>query len=476
MSGADLRRKLWRLWLALSLALVAWLANAMLTDATDKTVFMPGDLSPGHHQLQHACAACHSDPLGGGEVLQDACIRCHGEVRKKPFDSHPASKFRDPRNADRLGNIDALHCITCHTEHRPEITRKNGVTQPRDLCFHCHRDIAEDRPSHDGMAFTTCATNGCHNFHDNRSLYTRFLITHLEEPDLLDEPVVPPREFARVLEQIVDYPREQYPVRPLSLADADATVALPADMEEQSADWAASAHARSGVNCSACHQPKSPDGSRAHWNDRPGETVCANCHSLEVERFGKGKHGMRTASRLPALMVSDARLPMRDDAGHRQLTCNSCHEAHRYDVVHAAADACMGCHNDTHTVAYEDSPHAVLWRRETNGELPDGRGVSCATCHMPRIDFDVDEWSSRIMVDHNQSANLSPSTKMIRSPCLSCHGLEFSIDALSDLKLIDNNFRRRPSVHVETMDLAAVENVRRREESGNDDDAGMFGF
>ena len=205
-----------------TIGLLLWLSNTMLTESTDKTVFMPGDLTDGHYQLQLACTACHGDPLGGRDVLQDACVNCHGDDRKKPFDSHPASKFRDPRNADRLENIDALHCVSCHAEHKPGITRDNGVTQPQDLCVHCHSDIAEDRPSHAGMAFTTCATGGCHNFHNNRSLYTKFLIKHLDEPALLESPVVPEREFLQVIDQIVEYPLDRYPLQPLSLEDADA--------------------------------------------------------------------------------------------------------------------------------------------------------------------------------------------------------------------------------------------------------------
>lgn len=476
MAGEKLRRKLWGIWLAVTLVLAVWLANAMLTSGAAKTVFMPGALSPGHHQLEQACHVCHTDPLGGGEVLQEACVDCHGDDRKKPFDSHPASKFRDPRNADRLGDIDALHCVTCHTEHRPEITRKNGITQPRDLCYHCHSDVAEDRPSHEGMAFTSCTDSGCHNFHNNRSLYTDFLIKHLDEPATLDEGVVPAREFAGMLDEIADYPADRYPVRPLAPADADAP--YPArGREELFADWAATAHARSGVNCSACHRPAAhADAGQGEWTDHPDEAVCADCHGLEVQRFGKGKHGMRLAADLPALRVGDARLPMQDDAAHKQLGCNSCHGAHRYDTGHAAAEACTGCHDDKHTLAYERSLHAALWRRELAGDIPAGGGVSCATCHMPRVSFDVDEWTSRIMVDHNQSANLSPNTKMIRSACLHCHGLGFSIDALSEPRLANNNYSTPPSVHVKTLELAAAEKQRREQESDGDEDAGMFGF
>ena len=90
---------------------------------------------------------------------------------------------------------------------------------------------------------------------------------------------------------------------------------------------------------------------------------------------------------MSALQVGDARLPMREDAAHQSLTCNSRHVAHRYDVKRAAVEACMDCHNDTHTRAYEESPHHELWQQELDGELDAGSGVSCATCHMPRNEF-----------------------------------------------------------------------------------------
>ncbi len=60
----------WAVWLLASIGLGIWLGNAMLGDEADRTVLMPGDLSPGHHQLAEKCEACHSDAFGGGEVIQ----------------------------------------------------------------------------------------------------------------------------------------------------------------------------------------------------------------------------------------------------------------------------------------------------------------------------------------------------------------------------------------------------------------------
>jgi hypothetical protein len=455
----------WTIWLISSLGAAAALGYTLFA-GEDKTLFMPGELSAGHHQLVDACDSCHRDSFGGGEVLQEACVDCHGDERVKPFDSHPRTKFTDPRNADRLEQIDALHCTTCHVEHRPEITQKNGVTQPTDVCFHCHQDVGDNRPSHKGMAFDSCASAGCHNFHDNRALYTDFLVKHMDAGDHDESPRLPSREFAAVLDEIMEYPRDHYPVEPLDGADMDA----PADIVvsgEIERDWLETAHAAAGVNCSACHQPRTSDGEAGAWQDKPGTMGCQQCHGVEVERFGQGKHGMRLAAGLPPMQPAMARLPMTDGSAHAELTCNSCHPGHRFDTRTAAVDACLQCHADQHSLAYEGSPHHELWVAEQTGQSTDGSGVSCATCHMPRIDYDVSDWLSRKVVDHNQSATLAPNSKMIRPACQHCHGLGFAIDALADRTLIDNNFRGRPAIHIESIDLARADQERYLRERAN---------
>jgi len=451
-------RGYWITWALLTLALGVLLAW-VLFNAEDKSLYMPGPLSDGHHQLVDSCDSCHTDRFGGGEVLQEACVQCHGDVRVKPFDSHPRAKFTDPRNADRLEKIDAVHCVTCHTEHRPEITLKDGLTQPRDVCFHCHAEIGNDRPSHQGMEFDTCASAGCHNYHNNRALYTDFLLKHAEAPAHKERARLPGREFADVLDEILEYPRDHYPIQPLAGSDADAPQEH-ADNDQIHADWLASGHAKAGVNCSACHQPRDEKGELSAWTDKPGTEGCIACHGLEVKRFGEGKHGMRLAAKLSPMTPARARLPMKPDAAHSELTCNSCHGAHDYSTSYAAVDACLQCHNDDHSETYKDSPHARLWKAELAGTGKKNTGVSCASCHMPRIDFDVNDWMSRKLVDHNQSANLSPNSKMIRSACLHCHGLGFSIDALADQQLIENNFQGAPSVRVESIHLAIKDQER----------------
>ena len=469
----------WFIWIVLSTIASVWLGYVMLSDTADKTLFMPGALSPGHHQLAQACDACHVDAFGDGEVLQQACVDCHGKDRVKPFDSHPSKKFKDPRNAKLLANIDALQCVSCHAEHKPEITAKDGVTQPEDFCFYCHEDVAKERPSHEGMGFDSCKDSGCHNFHNNRALYTDYLIKHIDEPPTLREIVLPAKEYLSVLDEIVEYPRERYPVVPLEEKDIDAVERV--DIKpEITKDWLETAHAKSGVNCTACHvnQPESASdtGSTASWDDHPDPAACSSCHKVEVERFMEGKHGMRLKQGLSPMTAVQAQLPMKKESAHEALTCSSCHGGHRFDVKAAAVESCLGCHDDEHSTAYKQSPHYTLWQKEINGEAEAGSGVSCASCHMPRVNYDVSEWMSRTIVDHNQSANLSPNTKMVRSSCQHCHGLEFTLDALADEAMIEKNFSGAPGVHIPTMDLADKENQRRKKAAAEDDDASMFGF
>ena len=88
-----------------------------------------------------------------GEDQRDLTAKGKKVAKQKAAkDDHPKSKFTDPRNADRIAVLDARYCVTCHVEHRPEITSEMAVTVPADVCFLCHEGIAEERPSHEGMA------------------------------------------------------------------------------------------------------------------------------------------------------------------------------------------------------------------------------------------------------------------------------------------------------------------------------------
>lgn len=422
----------------------------------NKEIFMPGALTDGHYLMGVACKACHKASFTQASDFQEACIECHGEMRKKPFDSHPKAKFKDPRNADLIDKINVLQCITCHTEHRPDMVHKGGYTQPVDFCIHCHQDIGEDRPSHADMEFSSCNNAGCHNFHNNQALYTDFLVKHLREPKNLEKQILPKKDFASRLEEIATYPHDRYPVRVLAENDHDGADHLPPD-EDILHEWLGSAHAKAGVNCSACHMIAADEQSTALWENHPDHRACGQCHDMEVKHFQEGKHGMRLKAGLSPLTPKMARLPMKVDSLNKPLDCTTCHSDHQFDISEAAVDACLGCHDDEHSNAYLSSPHYDLWKKELSGDLPAGSGVSCASCHMPRMDMDVSEWMSRVVVMHNQNATLIPNEKMIRPACLHCHGLEFSINALADDELVQKNFTGQPDFQTTSLELAEQE-------------------
>jgi hypothetical protein len=461
-------RLLWIIWLLVTAALAGWLVLTMLdTGAADKTMFLPGSTTAGHHQIEQVCTACHSESFADQDAVQAACVGCHGDQLKAAKDDHPKSKFTDPRNADRLAQLDARYCVTCHVEHRPAITHEMGVTIPADTCYLCHSEIAEDRPSHSDMAFDTCTSAGCHNFHDNRALYEDFLLKHADQPDNLAQQALLTSNLIDIAEQLPDYPLAAHPLAPTALEQQQIPEqAISARVMEE---WQHSSHAAAGVNCSGCHQGDA-SGS-ANWVERPDHSACSSCHKGEVEGFLLGKHGMRLNAavlgrELGPMTPALARLPMKPATHQQPLGCQSCHAAHTYDSQSAAVSACLNCHDDEHSLAYLGSPHHRLWEDEQQGAVA-GSGVSCASCHMPREEKDY-YWGTftHNQVQHNQSANLKPNEKMLRSVCMNCHGLGFAIDALADRNLIRNNFSGPPGVHVPGIDLA-VKRANALEKSGD---------
>jgi hypothetical protein len=410
-------------------------------------------------------------------------------------DKHPARKFEDPRNAFRLEKIDALQCVTCHAEHKPKMTLAMGVTQPKDFCFHCHAGPEEMPPSHEGYDFEGCTS--CHNYHDNRALYEDFLLKHAHDPAVLERRGVPALDnLVEALQTLSTYPAERFPFEPVEAAKADA----PKDWLREQKSGAKppahvgaldSSHARAGVNCSGCHlAPPGGEGDgaldaealarwsadTANWIRRPATPqACVACHATETEGFQRGLHGMRGLVGLPPMQVGDARLPMKPQAAHRDMTCISCHGAHTFDTgPKASVEACLSCHNDQHSQAFKQSPHFKLLQQELAGSLPQGSGLTCATCHMPRERFET-EFGSRIGVQHNQSATMRPFSKMVRPVCMSCHGLGFSLDALSDPDLIARNFKGQPAAVHKSIQMAvdkdtAFQERRAAQQSGSPDD------
>lgn len=411
--------------LLVNLFVASYFVAVFLAPAKGHPWLTPGKATDGHHQIIESCKTCHT-PFQ--PVQNQVCLDCHAKELEAVDDSHPESKFQDPRNAALIEKMDATLCITCHNEHDPKRTRSFGVTLADDFCIECHRTVGDDLKSHKGMAFNSCASAGCHNYHDNQALYEDFLIKHVDDEDNKAEAKV------RTKTPSGDNPKA------LAAAQHDGK-----DKASQTIlnDWATTAHAKAGINCNDCHMGK---GKKKAWEDRPAIAVCKSCHAAEYATFSSGKHGMRLAQKLSPKI--EARLPLKIE--DPELTCNSCHEAHRYEARLAASEACIGCHDDDHTKSYSGSPHHLLWLNESAGKAAPGTGVSCATCHMPRLENDAGE----SFVDHNQNHNFQPNEKMVRTVCLNCHGLEFSLKALADPVQIRENFRSKPDFDLKTLDMA----------------------
>lgn len=440
-------KKFWIFW-GITSILIAGYYGFQITSAEDKTSLLIGETSTGHYQIELDCVACHKTPFGGIDALQEACMDCHGEELENAHDSHEKSVFTDPRNADRVEILDARYCVNCHTEHKRSNTLVNGLTLPGDICFHCHQDIGEERPSHEGMAYDTCASSGCHNFHDNRALYEDFLLKHADEPVLKAIAQVPERNSSFL------YHKKHKDLKTLTAQEADnGPHGNTAETGKIIEHWAASSHASHEVNCSDCHQPK---GS-SDWIEKPGESVCASCHKDEYQAYTLSKHGMRQSpllnQELTPITPGDSHLVFNEDARSKQHGCMGCHNPHEFNTQKAAVDSCLECHSDNHSVAFLSSPHYKLFIGEQNGELPEGSGVTCATCHMPRVAV-KDPLKKKVLVQHNQNDNFKPNSKMIRTSCMNCHGLGFSIDALADKELIENNFSGHPQTHILSIDMA----------------------
>lgn len=408
-------------WFLTSVTAAAFLSYNMF-GKNEKSAFIPGETSHGHYQIELSCSACHTPMMG---VKQDACMQCHKDEMQDIRDSHPENKFSDPRNFEMVSKLDARKCITCHKEHRPHVTDDYGVTLPKDYCRHCHEEIGEERESHKGLSFNSCNNAGCHNYHDNRALYEGFLVKHFNEEDHLENAVETPLEKRKVAE--------------IPIADAKAPI-NPIIHQE----WLSTAHAKASVNCTDCHT----SDENPEWSDKVSYKTCQGCHTNETEGFLKGRHGMKLNSGLSPMKPSMARLDMKKTAAHKDLNCISCHSDHRFDLKMAAVDACLSCHDDTHSLNYKSSPHFSNWIKDIRSGK-ETNGVSCATCHMPRI-----KKYGKVQVEHNQSSTIRPNEKMLRTSCMKCHGLGFSMNALADEDLIEKNFKGKPQIEVKSLNWA----------------------
>lgn len=233
-------------------------------------------------------------------------------------------------------------------------------------------------------------------------------------------------------------------------------------LDESVQFWQNSAHALNDVNCSSCHQ----DAKTAAFTTHPGQESCRTCHEQSVDTFLLGKHGIRLLEGRSPLTPAMARLPMKPAAHDLQMTCGVCHDVHSVNTVQAAVDACLTCHNDAHSLNYENSRHAKLFAADRSLPRPSGTSVSCATCHLPRHEVEAGD-RSVTLVNHNNTYTLLPRDRMVKEVCMNCHGVEYSYNSIFDDDLVEANFDAPPTLSLETFDLVRALETRRLNQTSN---------
>ena len=410
----------WTLCVPGTLIAVAFVAVRMVVGG-DRGMLPAGGTTDAHHQIETACETCHAAPPFAGaatavKAMNETCRRCHEDELKAAGDSHPGKLFRSPRMAVYREKLDARLCTACHVEHRPEITRAGAVTVAADFCVACHaegeQDVRAARPSHAGLAFDTCASAGCHNYHDNGALYEDFLVKQAGRPWVAPEPVHArsANDRARTLPEgapaiprngIAERPRQRSPFvwntpvpgpPPAALTNAPAIPRSgiakrprqrsPLSDPAARDDWAGSGHAAAGVHCAACHAPDTVEGAsraevEARWIEAPDTGVCEDCHEPEAKTFARGRHGMRRHPLIAAPRDPDRALEaiglggllpetvaawFADPPRPARMTVAEARLPMRVDAAPASLD-CGACHG----------PHAVDTRRAAV--------EACASCH-----------------------------------------------------------------------------------------------
>ena len=228
------------------------------------------------------------------------------------------------------------------------------------------------------------------------------------------------------------------------------------EVKEITQQWETSAHALNDVNCASCHQNEETKAFVAS----PNQESCQSCHENPVDTFLLGKHGIRTLEGDSPLTPAMARIPMKHDAFDKQLSCNACHNVHTVNTMQAAVDSCLTCHNDTHSLNYENSKHA---QKVLSSSLPrpGAQQVTCATCHLPRTGKEKSDGTSVVSVNHNNTYTLKPRNRMVGEVCMNCHGVEYSYNSIFDDELVEANFDRPPTLEHQSFELMRAAEQRR---------------
>ena len=278
-----------------------------------------------------------------------------------------------------------MQCVTCHVEHRPEITLPMGVTLAADFCAHCHQDIAKDRPSHKGMAFNTCNSAGCHKFHDNRALYEDFLAKHLNEPAQQGEaPQLPARNFREVAGGMARLSGRSFPSEGTNRCRCAARIHARAQGRGRLA--------RDGTCAFRRELQRLPQGGERRRRSVGEAPRPQGVRDLPRDRRPKAISPASTAcgSRKDSRPMTPrrARQPMHAKAGDNRARMRELPRARTASIRRKPRSKRAWAATATST-RKPTSAHRITryGRKSSPARPPAGSGVSCATCHLPREEY-----------------------------------------------------------------------------------------
>jgi mono/diheme cytochrome c family protein len=221
--------------------------------------------------------------------------------------------------------------------------------------------------------------------------------------------------------------------------------------------WKASAHARAGVGCAACH---GHDHARLDRGEvRVDAKVCGSCHPKAFQEHRASRHGMalhtgwgclrnqpgrdlktcrfchESGSDVPTSGVACARF-LKQSPAMREIGCNACHQIE---------SSCAACHTDHSTDLGivrnpnvcatchmgPDHPQWEMWQTSKHGTLFTSEGgqaaPTCQTCHMPKGTHNVSGGLTLTATGDPlpEGVRAAGRAEMIRR-CSACHGPSFA--------------------------------------------------
>ncbi len=221
--------------------------------------------------------------------------------------------------------------------------------------------------------------------------------------------------------------------------------------------WEASAHARAGIGCAACHG--TDHGKIEKGEARVDLKVCGDCHRKALADHRASRHGMglhsgwgctrnlpnrdrqecrfchEQGSEVPKSEVQCARF-LKQSSEMGEIGCNYCH------MVESSCAACHTSHNTDLKIVRDpaicakchmgpDHPQWEMWQTSLHGTLfaTAGRetGPDCQACHMPKGSHNV---SVGITMSSGGDPYPAEKGKARRDEmlqiCANCHAPEFA--------------------------------------------------